>query len=280
MVRHIIPSSLNEALKYLSEGTFRIMAGGTDLMIQRRSSAGTPPRFEQDILYLANLSELKYIVKSNGYIHIGSMTKLADIQKSEEAPLLLRKVVSEIGGPAIRHVSTIGGNIGNASPAGDGLVALYLLDAKIVVESVEGERLIPIEEFIVGVRKIVLRPNELIKEIVVPDTKFDYVKWVKVGGRKADSISKVSFAGAYSLKDGVIEDLRLAFGSVSATVARSRALEASCKNHKIAEIKRDLPRILEECGKIISPIDDQRSNKAYRRKVAINIAEHFLKHIE
>lgn len=279
MVRHIIPSTLAEALQHLNEGPFHIMAGGTDLMIQKRSTAGTPPRFAKDVLYIANLKELEYIHvddKDNS-LHIGSASKLEDISHHKEVPGLLQSIIKEIGSPGIRHSGTIGGNIANASPAGDSLVGLYLLDAQIKVVSVDGERIIPIKDFITGVRRIDLKSNELIKEIIIPHSSFTAYRWLKVGGRRADSISKVSFAGGYKVVDDIVVDFRLAFGSVAAMVARSASLEKSLHNLTIAQIKADLPRIKDECSKIISPIDDQRSNKEYRQKVAMNIVESFIK---
>ena len=279
MVKHIIPNNLQEALEVLNVGPCHIMAGGTDLMIQKRNTAGTPPKFTKDVCYIANLEELNYIKKDDkrNSIVIGACSKLEDISHHPDVPDLLKEVIREIGSPGIRHSATLAGNIANASPAGDSLVALYLYDAEVVVSSVDGERIIPIEKFITGVRKIDLRVNELIKEIIIPLLPITKYKWVKVGGRRADSISKVSFAGIYLVNFGLVSDIRLAFGSVAAMVARSHELENSLKNHTIEQIIDDLPRILEESNKLISPIDDQRSNKVYRRKVATNIIESFIK---
>jgi len=276
MVKHIIPANLKSALAYLSEGTFQIMAGGTDLMIQKRSTAGTLPHFERDILYLANLEELRYIQRKDGSVHIGSMTTLEEIIDHPDAPELLKEVIREMGSPAIRHAGTLGGNIGNASPAGDSLVALYLLDAQVLLSSAEGDRLLPIENVILGVRKTAMKPNELIHEIIISEAKFDQVKWVKVGGRQADAISKVSFAGAYRVSNHQVVDFRLAFGAISITVLRNRAIEKKYENHSVAEINEDLPEILKAYNALISPIDDQRSNKIYRREVALNIAKDFI----
>ena len=279
MVRHIIPNNLKEALIYLTEGPFHIMAGGTDLMIQKRSSAGTPPKFVKDVLYIANLEELNYIKKDEAHncLRIGAATKLEDICHHDDVPDLLKDVIREIGSPGIRHSGTLGGNIANASPAGDSLVALYLFDAEVVLLSVDGERTMLLKNFITGVRRIDLHANELIKEIIIPNVLMTNYKWYKVGGRRADSISKVSFAGLYLVNFGLVADIRFAFGSVSATVARSLELENSLKNRPIEQVIAELPRILEETNKLISPIDDQRSNKIYRRKVANNIMERFIK---
>ena len=280
MVRHIIPETLKEALAYLYNSSFHIMAGGTDLMIQKRSSAGTPPKFAKDVLYIANLKELDHIVVTEDEVIIGAATKLEDIASNEHVPGVLRDVIKDIGGPGIRHEGTLGGNIANASPASDGLVALFVLEAKVVLASADGERIVPIDNFVTGFRHIELRPNELIKDIVIPLVPLTGHKWVKVGGRRADSISKVAFAGIYRSEGGIIKDIRFAFGSVAVTSARNKELEKQLVNHKISDIIADLPRILEECYKIIAPIDDQRSNKNYRRKVATNIAEAFFRSLK
>jgi len=279
MVNHIIPRNLQEALKTLNAGPCHIMAGGTDLMIQKRNSAGTPPKFNKDVLYIANLEELNYIKKDEkrNCVLIGAATKLEDISHHPDVPALLKDIIYEIGSPGIRHSATLAGNIANASPAGDSLVALYLYDAEVVLLSVDGERIVPVSKFIKGVGKIDLHENELIKEIIIPLIPLTQYKWVKVGGRRADSISKVSFAGLYLVNFGLVSDVRFAFGSVSAMVARSRELENSLKNRTIEQVIDDLPRILEESNQLISPIDDQRSNKVYRRKVASNIIESFIK---
>lgn len=282
MVKHIIPNNLQEALEHLNEGPLHIMAGGTDLMIQKRSSAGTPPKFTKDVLYMANVDELNYIKLSEDkkFVHIGATTKLEDILRSEIVPNLLRDIIKEIGSPGIRHSATLAGNIANASPAGDSLLALYLFDAKVVLKSIEEERTLLVKDFIIGVRRIDLHSNELIKEIIIPLVPLTNYKWVKVGGRRADSISKVSFAGMYLTNFGLVSDIRMAFGSVAAMVARSISIENSLKNRPIEDIISDLPRILEETDKMISPIDDQRSNKQYRRKVCANIMSMFIKGIK
>ncbi|MDY0344953.1 MAG: FAD binding domain-containing protein [Bacilli bacterium] len=282
MVKHIIPNNLQEALNTLNAGPCHIMAGGTDLMIQKRNTAGTPPKFMKDVLYIANLEELNYVKKDGkrNCVLIGASSKLEDISHHPDVPNLLKDIIREIGSPGIRHSATLAGNIANASPAGDSLVALYLYDAEVVLSSVNGERVLPISKFITGVRRIDLRTNELIKEIIIPLLPVTKYKWVKVGGRRADSISKVSFAGLYLVNFGLVSDIRFAFGSVSAMVARSVELENSLKNRPIEQIIADLPRILDESNKLIAPIDDQRSNKVYRRKVATNIIESFINGIQ
>lgn len=276
MVRHIIPKTLKEALTYLGEGTFKIMAGGTDLMIQKRSSAGLPPKINQDVIYLFNLAELRYVSQSDGYIKIGAMTPLEDILHHQETPELLKKVIYEMASPGIRHMATMAGNIGNASPAGDSLVALYVLDAKVKLRSIAGERIVPISDVIIGVRKTIIRPDELIAEILIPIDNFDVIVWRKVGGRRADAISKVSFAALAKKRGEIIQDIRIAFGAVSPIVVRSRQIEAELNGKSITELRNMLPEILEKYAASIRPIDDQRSSAHYRQQVAANMLRHLI----
>lgn len=276
MVKQIIPANYREALSLLNEEPYQIIAGGTDLMIQKRNTAGLPPKFEKNLLFLFNLKELKVVIKEPSQIRIGSMTSLEDLLDHPDTPPLLKQVIAEMASPAVRNVATLSGNIGNASPAGDSLVALYLLDAMVVLESIGGIRRLPIEEIIVGPRKTVIRANELIREIIIPDQDFTKVQWIKVGGRRADAISKVSFAGAVSLKNQMIQDFRVALGAVYQTVIRNRSIEASIKGQTVSALKAEAETILAQYEPLIRPIDDQRSNKDYRKQVALNMIKDFL----
>ena len=280
-INHYIPSSLDEALDILAHHDCYIMAGGTDLMVVKYRRSGLLPTFDKDVLYIANLKELQYInVDHNGDLHIGAGTKYSVILEDERVPQLMRNIISELASPNIRNMATLAGNIGNASPAGDALVGLYLLNAKVRLVSSRGARTMPVSEFIYGVRKIQRESDELIKEIIIPHHDFTKTYWKKVGSRAAESISKITFAGAYTLDGDVIKELRLAFGSVSITVVRNRDIEKKYENLKISEIKGKIPAILEDYGQFVRPIDDQRSTKDYRFKVAMNILKKFIEDIE
>ena len=280
MVNHYIPSSLKEALEILFEDNCYILAGGTDLLVTKHRASGLLPNFDKDVCYISNLKELQYVIKDDkDNVHIGSGTKYVDILASDKVPQLMKDIINEIASPNIRNMATLAGNVGNASPAGDGIVGLYLLDAKVVLLSLHGTREIPIEEYILGVRKTARRSDELIKEIVIPPYKGNTV-WKKVGSRAAESISKCTFAGGYITEDGVIKDIRMAFGSVSVTVVRRREIEEELKNLNIQELQAKKPQIIEKISKFITPITDQRSTKDYRFKVEMNILNKFLDEIK
>ncbi len=276
MVKNVIPLSLNEALNLLNEKSYKIIAGGTDLMVQRRSWSQTPPEFNEDVLYIFNLEELKYIKEVDGFIVIGSTTPIENLLKNDLTPNLLKEAIGIMASPALRNMATIAGNIGNASPAGDTLPILYALDALIVIESIEGVRELPINEVITGPRRHVIKQNEIIKEIKIPISVFTNSAFEKVGGRKADAISKVSFTGAINIKEGKVLDLRIAFGAVSATILRRKELERKYIGFTKEELISKVDEIVSDYEPFIRPIDDQRSNKEYRKTVALNLLRNFI----
>ena len=281
MVKHHIPQTLKDALKVLNATDCYIMAGGTDLMVMKHQRSGLLPNFDKDVCYVANLKELQYITEDEKGLHIGSGTKFVDIENSIIVPDLLKQIISEIASPNIRNMATMAGNVANASPAGDSIVGLYLLDAKIELVSVKGSKLVPIENFVLGVRKIKRKSNELIKEIFIPHHDDLNTYWRKVGSRAAESISKVTFAGGYELdEEGKIKDLRMALGSVNITCVRSREVEQKYIGMTIEELHSNVDNIVKDMSPFITPITDQRSTKAYREKVSANILKDFILSIE
>jgi CO/xanthine dehydrogenase FAD-binding subunit len=281
MVKHHIPQTLKDALKVLNATDCYIMAGGTDLMVMKHQRSGLLPNFDKDVCYVANLKELQYITEDEKGLHIGAGTKFVDIENSIIVPDLLKQIISEIASPNIRNMATMAGNVANASPAGDSIVGLYLLDAKIELVSVKGSKLVPIENFVLGVRKIKHKSNELIKEIFIPHHDDLNTYWRKVGSRAAESISKVTFAGGYELdEEGKIKDLRMALGSVNITCVRSREVEQKYIGMTIEELHSNVDNIVKDMSPFITPITDQRSTKAYREKVSANILKDFILSIE
>ena len=274
MIQHYIPSNLNEALEILSKHNCFVLAGGTDLMVQKHVSTGVLPHFEKDILYVMDLKELDYInLDSDKNIHIGASTRFIEIEESPLVPEIYKKVIREIASPNIRNMATMTGNIANASPAGDSIVPLVLNDADVVLASVNGERTVSVNDFILGVRKIDRKPDEMIREIVLKPQELDYF-YKKVGSRKAESITKVSFLGAYRVEDGIIKDFRIAFGSVAIKVVRNIKVEKKYIGKSVKELK--VNQVVQDYAKLIVPITDQRSNKEYRHKVAMNLLKKFL----
>lgn len=279
MVNKYIPSSKEEALDILSKHDCYILAGGSDLMVAKKNTAGQLPKFEKDVLYVSHLEELKGIYKDEKGVHVKALTPMSEVEECDLVPSLLKKAVSQVASTNIRHFATLIGNIANASPAGDTIVVDVTIDAVLKLESVDGVRFVKAIDFVQGVRKIDRKPNELITEIIFPTVDYDGEMWLKVGSRKADSISKVMVAGIYKITGKTLTKFALSIGSVSIKPVRSFELEREIEGSTLDQIKANKEKIVEEYGKIISPIDDQRSTKEYRALVAKNIVRKFLDEI-
>ena len=140
-VKCFIPETLEEALRIRKETGATVLAGGSDLMVANSMGAGVTPAFKGDVLIITNLKELKGIrALPDGSVEIGACTTSAEIARSPIAPELLKDAASRMGAIALRNSATIGGNIGNASPKGDMPQPLILMDAEVVLTSVDGER--------------------------------------------------------------------------------------------------------------------------------------------
>lgn len=252
------------------------MAGGTDLMVQRKVESGLLPDFREDVLFIGGLKELNYIKKEDGVIRIGANMTLENLKNWPDTPSILKEALSSMASPAIRHMATIGGNLGNASPAGDTLPPLYLLNAKVILESKDGRRQLPIEEFILGPGKTAIKKTELIKEIIVEEISSDVTFYKKVGGRKADAISKVSFSAMVSVDDDRIKDFRMAFGAVAPAVVRLKMIENHVNGLTREQLKKHNSWIKDQYALSITPIDDQRSTASYRKACALNLLSYFI----
>ncbi len=276
MGEKIIANSLKEALTALDRYDCSIVAGGSDIMLQKRNVAGELPKFSGDVLFISNIKELHYELLKDDGVHIGATLTLEEILNNELTPNILKDCIQELASANIRHFATLIGNIANASPAGDTIVVDILLDAVLKLTSIIGSRYVKAADFVKGVRKIDLQKNELIEEIIFPKYDFDELIWYKVGSRKAESISKVSFAGAYKFENGIIKDIRLCFGSVYIKAIRNYDLEEELKGLSACALSNRIDEFVTKYGDFISPIDDQRSNKFYRKEVAKNITRMFL----
>jgi len=280
MIQHFVPTTLKEALKILDERDCYIMAGGTDLMVQKHRGSGLLPNFDKDILYVMNIKELDYIkTDAEGNLRIGAMNRYCELLNSSLVPDIFKTVFKEIASPNIRNMATLVGNIANASPAGDSLLPLNLFNARVVLSSVKGNREVLVEDFIQGVRKIDRQKNELITEVIIPSCDLNFY-YRKVGSRKAESITKVSIMGGYKIEGGKVKDLRIVFGSISVKVVRNHFIEEKYQGKSVNELRARIDDIINEYDHEIKPITDQRSTMEYRKKVAKNLLRDFLKHIK
>jgi CO/xanthine dehydrogenase FAD-binding subunit len=256
------PRSLRDALVMLrDEGPLVPMAGCTDLYVSLNFGTLTGSRF----LDLSRLDELRGVSRRGACLSIGALTTFTDIQRSAEIRRrlpMLASAAAQIGGRQVQNRATIGGNIANASPAGDSLPVLAAAEASVVLLSHDGQRRIPFVSFFTGYRQSVRRPDEIIVAVEVPPV--DGRQWFrKVGTRAAQAISKVVMAAVRG------ERPRVALGSVAPTVIRVRQTEEIlASNGSLADAQQML---LTE----IAAIRDIRSTATYRRRVAANLLAQF-----
>lgn len=270
------PENLQEALLLRSNTGAVPFAGGTDLMVRYRNWAGTNPEFPWPVLFLNHLDELKTIIETKEYIEYGASVTLTEILEYNGSPDILKKAISLMAAPALRNLGTMAGNIGNASPAGDTLPVLYALGASIVLQSLSGKRVVLINDFIIGPGKKNLFQDEIIIGIRVPKTVFSFEIYRKVGTRKANALTKLSFVGLCKTKNGVIDDIKITFGAVGPTIVESVTTEKRFIGLNASALNNLKQSIIEDYQVLIQPIDDQRSSAEYRKKVSINLLHQFI----
>jgi len=269
MVNAFYPKTLVQALQAKSENPSLVpYAGGTDLMVNPKEGA--------QFLFINGIAELKEIAAAPGSLSIGACCTYTGLLESKKMPGVLHRSIIEIASPAIRNMGTVGGNICNASPAGDTLPPLYALDARVRLASVRGTREIPLATFILGVRRIDLAPDELLVSVILPGQDFTQGYYKKIGARSAVAISKVSFAAFKKVEGGVVAAIPMAFGSVAETVVRSPEIESALIGKTPEEVRATAEAVVQMYDPLIKPIDDQRSTAQYRKKVCLALLADFL----
>jgi xanthine dehydrogenase FAD-binding subunit len=269
---------LEQTLSQLNKEDCAIIAGGTDVMVLHKSRRGVPPKIPKPIVFIDHLFELKQVYQNQKDLHIGACCTYSELLDNPLIPIALKKAIKTIAAPAIRNRGTLGGNICNASPAGDTLPLLYVYNAKLLLRSVVGDRVVAINDFIQGPRRVGRFQNEILVEIILPSVLEDgaHIVFEKVGNRNADAIAKVSFAGYIRISKERIDDIRVAFGAVGPTMVRSIDIEKKLIGKPIPLSDADITSIVSDYEKIIKPIDDQRSTAGYRKTVALNLLRYFL----
>ncbi|MDY6019976.1 MAG: FAD binding domain-containing protein [Oscillospiraceae bacterium] len=252
-VKCFIPETLEEALRIRKETGATILAGGSDLMVSNSMGAGITPAFRGDVMIITGLKELKGITETADTVEIGALTTSAEIAGSPIAPELLKDAASRMGAIALRNSATIGGNIANASPKGDMPQPLILMDAEVVLKSLDGERRVLVDDFIIAHKKTELRDDEIITGVVIPKPQFTHIFYRKIGMRRANAISKLTLSAAATVRDGVLADFRASSGAAGPKVARSRKAEEILIGRKLEELSTCKEEFLDAWNGVISP---------------------------
>jgi xanthine dehydrogenase small subunit len=276
----VSPRTLAEAYAVLAKAPHRPVAGGTDLLVQITGEIGEPPERVLDIWHLDELRGIR--VESNALV-LGALTTYAEMRRSPLVAEFLpafAEAAATIGAAQIQNRATIGGNVANASPAGDMLPLLLACDAQLVVGSAQGERWVAAREFWPAYRRTALAPNELLLRISIPLSPDRQVRYRKVGTRRAQAISKVVMALAWQAEDGSDapwRNVHLALGSVAATPIRTPRTEAVLEGAPPTEANAD--RAASTLASEITPIDDVRSSADYRRAVAARVLHRLIREV-
>jgi carbon-monoxide dehydrogenase medium subunit len=264
----LTPDTLSEALDLLDSGAPDVvpLAGGTNLIVDLRDRR----RQAQVLMDVSRLPELRGIRRENGYIAVGGGSTIADLLAD---PLIaaygapLRDAAQVFAGPLVRNRATIAGNLVDASPAADTAPPLLVLDAEIELVSKTGMRRLPLDEFLVGVRKTLRKPTELVLAVRWPvPPAHSTAAFYKTGLRRADAISVLSVAlNVECDQQRRCSKARIALGAVAPRPIRAQAAEEALTGRTLG------PDLLAQAASLASeatrPIDDIRGSAVYRRRV-------------
>lgn len=234
------------------------------------------------IVYIGKIKRLARIKVDGKMLKIGPLATIAELENSaviaKKAPLI-RFAAAELGGPAVRNLATIGGNLINASPAADMACALLALNANLTIRSKTGTREAPIVNFFKGPKLADIAPNEILAEISVPlDGAGVLSKFMKLGKRKSLAISVVSCAITVKPGDGgLCEKATIALGAVAPTPIRAFDAERLLAGAKITDELLEL--VAEKAASCTSAIDDIRGGAWYRKRMAGQLVKNGIKEL-
>ena len=277
---YVNAESIEQILSLLAEkkGKARIVAGGTDLVLELRHGIHDPV---ETLIDISRVEELNQITVDSDYLHLGAAVthnQCLDDSQVREFALPLALASWEVGAPQIRNTGTVVGNLVTASPANDTIVPLYALKARLVVRSLTGEREIALEDFYTGVRKHILDADELVVGILIPKMKLEQKGvFLKLGLRKAQAISLVTIAAVLDLDGDVVKSANITLGAVAPTIIHAEKAEKFLAGktledeniHKAAELAKEAAR----------PIDDIRGSAVYRQEITRVLVQRGLKQI-
>jgi CO/xanthine dehydrogenase FAD-binding subunit len=280
--RYFAPTSLDQAVECLKDGDVTILAGGTDLTPQ--SQAGRI-KFKQTLMNIRHIPQLSGITLEGREIRIGALATITEIMEhplvKEHLPVLA-EACDHFASNQIRNAGTLGGNICNASPAGDTLVPLLVLDASVELASMPESKLyrhsMPLSTFFVGPGKTRKSLCELVTGVRIPVPGPNHVaRFYKHGTRPALDISTISIGIAGDLDDGALSNVRVAFGAVAPTPTRAAQTEQALEGRRLDEATID--KVADIARDEVQPIDDVRATAWYRKEMIHNITRRLLSHV-
>lgn len=271
MADYLRPAHLDDALRSLARPR-TVLAGGTDFYPARVGRA-----IEDDILDIGGIAGLRGIDPTPQGWRLGATATWSELIAADLPPLFdgLKQAAREVGGRQIQNAGTIAGNLCNASPAADGVPPLLALDSEIELASLRGTRRVQLAAFIVGNRRTLLAPDELLIAIHIPKPAHEARSaFLKLGARRYLVISIAMVAATLEIEDGRISRARVAVGACSAVAQRLPALEAALSRALLDETL--VGRIEPHHLATLAPIDDIRGSAGYRRDVVLTLLRRLL----
>lgn len=265
------PKDLETALMVLAAGNVSVIAGGTDWFPAQGDTPVTRP-----ILDITRIAEFSGISRVSDGWRIGAAVTWNTLRQAQLPSCFdgLNAAAHEVGSVQIQNAGTIVGNLTNASPAADGVPPLLTLNAQVEIVSPQSRRVLPLDQFLLGVRKTALQPGELVSGLIIPDMdQSAQGAFLKLGSRKYLVISIAMVAVIVTVRNGIITDARVAVGACSAVAQRLTALEravigkksSACEDVVRAEYLTDL-----------SPIADVRGSAEYRTEAVLDLCQRAL----
>jgi carbon-monoxide dehydrogenase medium subunit len=276
---YLRPTTPAEALHLLDAhaGQARLIAGGTDVLVEL--SRGVRPT--EKLIDLTAIPELRYVKSDGDHITLGALATHNDVLASAECrarALPLAQACWEVGAPQIRTRATVAGNLITASPANDTITPLIALGAEVALASRAGERTVPLDQFYQGVRRTVLAPNELLREIRIPMLQENQRGiFLKLGLRRAQAISVINAACVLTLAGETVMDARITLGSVAPTIIRASAAEEYLRGKRLDDETRGAAGRLAAAA--AKPIDDVRGTAVYRNQTLGGLVAEALRRI-
>lgn len=259
------------AALYQQHPDARLVAGGTDLTLQITQQYKRLPL----LIALEQIDELKHCSEDAENFHLGAAASLHHCYQflAPHIPAF-SDMLERFASLQIRNQGTLGGNIGNASPIGDGAPMLLSLNARLVLQQGDNQREVPLDQFFTAYRQTVLQPSEFIRSIIIPKVTLspNFTAW-KVAKRLDDDISAVFAAINLQMEEGIVIEARLAFGGMAAIPKRALAAEAALLGQPL-----NLTSIEKACaalGKDFQPLSDFRASADYRLQVARNLLRRY-----
>lgn len=282
-IKYITSKSVNETLVLLSEYKAQacLIAGGTDLIAKKKRGVELPPVWI-DIRAVQDLNYIEY--SANSGLKIGALTSLTSVESS---PVIksrfpaLADTASMMASPNVRLQATIGGNLCNAAPSADTIPTLIVLGAQVKISSIDGERIVPVEDLFTGPGKTVLNPGEILSEIQVPPMPSKSAAvYLKQKRREGADLAVVGVAALVAVDAGIrgesninavkqeeysIHEVRIALGAVASTPLRAKDAEYIIKGKRLTD--ENLKEAAKMASCICAPINDARGSAEYRLKM-------------